>query len=132
MAELKKCSKCNRVLSLDSFSKRKLEDSTGHYGQCKSCIAERKAEWKRLHPDYFKEYHEEHKVLKPLITKVCPYCCKSFKTNNPNQIHCTGNCRPMTPIRRLKLYLKAHPEIDKVSFFKARYKDRHKEKVRFI
>lgn len=132
MADLKKCNKCNRLLSIDEFSKRRDKSKTdGHWiesinGQCKQCISEYKALWKRLHPDYHKEYHEQHKVLKSEITKVCEYCNKEFKTNNPNQIHCTGDCRPMTPIRKLKAYLKAHPEIDRKSFFEGRYYKKYK------
>ena len=137
MAELKKCSKCNKMLPIEQFNKRRDKSKVdGHWiesinSQCRECISQRKTEWKRLHPDYLKEYHELHRVLKPVISKVCVYCNKEFTTNKPNQIHCTGQCKPMTPIRKLKAYLKAHPEIDRTSFFKARYKDRYKQSITY-
>ena len=132
MDEVKQCSKCGRLLPIDEFSKRRGKSKIdGHWidglnGQCKQCISERKALWLSLHPDYHKEYYNQHHTLSPLMTKVCCVCGKEFDTNKPNQVRCHKDCKPDTPIRRLKAYLKAHPEIDKKEFFKERYKVRYK------
>ena len=131
MDEVKQCTKCKRILPIDEFSKRRGKSKIdGHWldglnGQCKQCISERKASWRKAHSNYHKEYYIAHRVLKPIITKICPNCKKSFNTNRPNQVHCHEDCKPDTPIRRLKAYLMAHPEIDRVSFFKGRYRDRY-------
>jgi hypothetical protein len=121
------CNKCCRTLPLEHFSKRKFKSGLDEHiiecleGQCKECISERKAIWRQLHPGYMNQYHAEHKVLKPLIIRVCPNCMRKFKSNQPQQIRCNKECKPMTEIRKLKLYLKEHPEIDRNSFFKGRY-----------
>ena len=120
------CSKCKRSLPLEQFSKRrdKLAGGLSHESynlQCRECIAERKATWRQLHPGYMIQYHSAHKTLKPFIIKVCPNCHRKFNTNQPHQIRCSQECKPMTEIRRLKLYLNEHPEIDRSSFFKGRY-----------
>lgn len=130
--ETRVCNKCNQSLPIKQFSKRRQRSKTdghwinGYYGQCRNCIAERKAAWRKAHPDYMKEYHEKHKVLKDKIAKTCPYCGKVFETNKPNQVRCKKDCKPLTPIRELKAYLKNHPDIIRKEFFKERYKARYK------
>jgi hypothetical protein len=120
------CNKCHKSLPIEQFSRRKLKDSIGYEGRCRDCISKHKAVWRQAHPGYHKDYYEQHKVLKPLITKICPNCHKTFKTNQPHQIRCNDKCLPMTAIRKLKAYLFNHPEIDKESFFKGRYFNRYK------
>jgi len=130
---MKTCTKCNRLLPIELFSKRRGRSRIdghwmyGYYAQCKSCIAERKRIWRESHPGYFKEYHKKHRVLKPIIIKVCPNCGNEFKTNKINQVRCNKSCLPMTPVRIMKRYLKQHPEIDRNVFFKDRYKKRSRE-----
>jgi len=130
--ETKICTKCNQSLPIEQFSpKRERSKIDGHwiygyYGQCRYCIAERKRIWRESHLGYFKEYHKKHRVLKPKIVKTCPHCGKEFETNKSNQVRCNKDCKLVTPIRQLKVFLNEHPEINRKEFFRERYRVRYK------
>jgi len=80
------CRLCNQVKTRVLYkrldrSRSLYVDDTGRIWDGKVC------------PDCKKEYYRTKRKLKPIITKSCKICNKSFPTNNKRQVFCSTRCR---------------------------------------
>lgn len=108
----KQCTKCGRVLPIESFSQRKLTSGImSHYNQCKDCRKELIATWKEAHK-------------KPPFIKVCEHCNKEYDTYQPKSKYCSEDCSKGISIDRRNhlAYIKTLDDSERVEYKKQYYK----------
>lgn len=119
------CKICGNDLPIDNFALSK-ERADGYESRCRNCERERMAKFRAQNPGYYDKYNKK----KTPLVKVCVNCGKEYETRYPTQKVCSRECKPMTEIRKLKLYLAAHPEIDRKAYIKARHAEWQKTKYK--
>jgi hypothetical protein len=113
---MKKCNVCNQFLSLENFGKESRNKTSGLKSQCKKCLAEKSALWRKnnrdkllLHKETFRKKHPNYFKRKSRPSYPSGhYCCASCKILKPfsefnNDRHSkTGKTRSCTICLREK------------------------------
>jgi hypothetical protein len=97
--ETKTCNKCGKTLPIENFAKKRFRSKEadhhwiyGLYNWCRECEVKRHNVFMAAHPNYNKEYHEQHGGYKPLIVKTCIRCEEEFTTKLNSQKYCSKTC----------------------------------------